>query len=181
MGKMKEIFMEQRENEDSFSPVSEIESQIIQNIKPTSLTKKSSEDHAQAIAEMVWGGHASALDMATKLQWIISVCETARKKIQNESVDEIMKHSGPATINGAKVEKTETGISYDYASSGDSEWERYDQMATSAAASKKERETFLKALTKPMTIVNDDSGEIHEIKPPQKTSSTNIKITFPGQ
>jgi hypothetical protein len=41
----------------------------------------------------------------------------------------------------------------------------------------KERETFLKAIHKPMPIVNDETGEVFTVNPPIKTSTTSLVLT----
>jgi hypothetical protein len=110
------------------------------------------------------------------------VIERARKLIQEDCVTEIGRHqNGKAEINGAKVERAETGTKYDYSTSKDPVWMRLDQAALSASEAKKARETFLKSLPEPMTIADPDTGEMIEIVKPQKTSTTNIKISFHGE
>lgn len=146
-------------------------------IRPTHLTKAAAEGSAEQIADIVKEGHANALDVSTKIAWMVGVLETARKMIQDDAVREIEKHNDKATINGAEVVKAETGTRYDYSGCGDPEWKALESLATSTAEARKAREKFLRSMTKPENIVTDD-GEAVTVNPPQRTSQTNIKISF---
>lgn len=170
----KEVFMEQRESDMEQSHVTD----LTKFVKPTHLTKAASEGSAEMIAALVRDGDANPLDVSTKLQWMISVLENARKLIQDDCVREIEKHNGKASINGAEVIKKETGTKYDYSGCGDLEWDRHDSAMKGEAELKKEREAFLKTLTKPLTIADEVTGEIITLNPPIKSSTTNIQVTF---
>lgn len=179
MGASKNTFTEIREEtmaEQSFIP--SVSSRIADHVVPIELSKASAEGNAEQIAELVKSGEANALDVSTKLAWIISTCEQARKLIQSDAVDEIEKHNGKTTVNGAEVIKKETGAKYDYSVCADSEWERCSVEEKSAAEKRKEREKFLKTLTKPLTIANEETGEMETLNPPIKSSQTNIQISF---
>lgn len=165
--------------ESDGSTLSSVSSEITDYIKPVQLTKESAGTSAQLIADMVRDGRANPLDVSTRLQWMAGVIEVARKLIQDDCVKEVMKHNGgKAVVNGAKVEKAETGTKYLYQTSGDPEWDELNEKATKAEEAKKERENFLKSLTKPVTIAVESTGEMVTIVPPQKSSTSNIKITF---
>jgi hypothetical protein len=179
MGKSSELHLDIRESE-SHEPVSSysLANQLTDLVKPLQLTKAASEGMAEMIATIVKEGNANPLDVSTRLQWMATVIEQARKLIQEDCISEIEKHSGKAVINGAEVVKKETGVKYDFENCGDTEWEIYDSKEASAKASKKEREKFLKALTKPITIANEETGEMQTVNPPIKSSTTNIQVTL---
>ena len=170
--------MDEREAELAQFQTPEVVGQITSLVRPVQLSKDAMEGSAEQIADLVKSGHANPLDVSTKIAWMINVLEKARKLIQEDSVDEIEKHNGKANINGAKVEKAETGTTYDYAGCGDHVWDANDALAKSAAEARKAREKFLRALTGPLTEVNTDTGAVDTINPPVKSSTTNIKISF---
>ncbi len=179
----KEIIEDQREAESERENFLHAEFKLNSDsladlVRPTSLTKAASEGVSRLIADVVHEGNASALDVATKLQWMIGALEQARKLITDECVKEIERNQGKATVNGAEVIKKETGTKYLYSSCGDTTWEHWDAQATKASEAKKERENFLKAITKPITIADEFTGEMVEVFPPQKQSTTNIQVTF---
>ena len=174
----KDLFMEQRESEFSPQKESPVNDAIARRVIPTHLTKAASEGNAEMIADLVKSGNYNALDVATKMKWMIATLEQAGKLIQEDCVDEIEKHSGKATINGAEVIKKETGTKYDYEACGDAKWSNYAHIISSATESRKEREAFLKALKTPLTVADEETGEIVTLNPPIKSSTTNIAITF---
>lgn len=179
MGKSKSDFMDNRESESHEDvPAYSLANELTQLVKPLQLTKAASEGMAEIIAGIVKDGNASALDVSTRLQWMASVIEQARKLIQEDAVREIELHSGKATINGAEVIKKETGVKYDYSKCGHVEWEMYDAKESNAKESKKEIEKMLKTISKPITIAVEETGEMVTVNPPIKSSSTNIQITF---
>lgn len=174
----KDLFMEQRELDSLAPKQSPVNDEIARRVIPVHLTKASSEGNAEMIAGLVKSGNYDALDVATKLKWMIATLEQASKLIQEDAVDAIEKHSGKATINGAEVIKKETGTKYDYSACGDSDWNTYATAARIADEKKKDREKFLKNLTKPITVADEETGEMITLNPPIKSSTTNIQVTF---
>jgi hypothetical protein len=81
---------------------------------------------------------------------------------------------------GAKCEWVPTFTQYDYSRCADPEWEEYDAAERSATNSRKDRETFLRALKEPITLVDtrQGNGEIVTVKPPVKTQKEGLKITI---
>lgn len=175
----KNLFHEERESE-IFKPTNEspINNEIARRVIPIHLTKGSMEGNAETIADLVKSGNYNALDVATKLQWMIATLEQARKMIQQDCVSEIEKHNGKATINGAEVIKKETGVKYLFDGCDDAKWKHYDNAEEVASEFKKEREKFLKTLTAPLTVVDEQTGEVSTINPPLRSSTTNIQVSF---
>lgn len=175
----KETFQENREAEMA-APTAGVNS-IMNELTPVTLTKSSAQDHAIRIANFVADGDMNALDVATKLSYISDVIERARELLRSDCVREAEKYGKgeTPTINGAKIELAETGVKYDYSRCGDTAWENFNQQIVSAKESMKSREAFLKSLKSPMSIADElTGGEMITVHPPQKSSTTNIKITF---
>lgn len=79
-------------------------------------------------------------------------------------------------VFGAKIQKGDVGVEYDYKSSGDRDWERFATDEATAAARRKERETFLRSLKEPMSVLDEDSGETWQIRPPLRRSKSGVKV-----
>lgn len=172
----KETFESVREAE--ISNTSPVNDPITRRIIPTHLTKAASEGSAEMIADLVREGNYNALDVATKIKWMIATLTQAQKLIQPDCIDAIEKENGKATVNGAEVIKKETGVSYDYANCKDPSWDAMNKVMTSAKEKMAEREKFLKNITAPMSVNDQETGEVYELNPPIKTSSSSIQVTF---
>lgn len=73
----------------------------------------------------------------------------------------------------------ETGVKYDFSGCGDSEWERLNSELEAAKERLKEREKFLKTIpAKGMEVLNNETGEVDELFPPTKTSTTIVTVTL---
>lgn len=82
------------------------------------------------------------------------------------------------SVHDCKVEEAETGVKYDYSVCGDSQWNLLNSQLVELETKKKEREAFLKTVTKSMTIVDEDTGDIHTITPPIRSGKLGLKITI---
>lgn len=154
---------------------------IISEIKPLQLSKASAEGHAEALAELVKSGEVNPLDMATRLRYIMNVCDQALKQIQPECVAEADTYDKKENIlfNNAKIQAKETGVKYNYESTGDPVWKEASTQETLYAAERKKREDFLKTITAPMSIADESTGgEMVTIHPARKTSTRSVQITF---
>jgi len=83
--------------------------------------------------------------------------------------EELAKNGGKDSVEGIALENVEAGTKYDY--SNDPVWVDLDKK-------KRDRETFLKTIKDPLSIVNEETGEVYSITPPVKTSSSTYKITL---
>ena len=81
-------------------------------------------------------------------------------------------------IHDVKVEQSATKTDYDYEVCNDTEWNDLNTKITADSILKKDRETFLKALSKPMEVVDTDTGETHTIYPPNKLQKEGLKLTI---
>lgn len=79
--------------------------------------------------------------------------------------------------NAQLIEKM-TGVKYDYSECGDSEYTALSEQIEALTEKRKERETFLKSLTKATTIIDDESGEVLTLSPPVKSGSMSIALTL---
>lgn len=105
--------------------------------------------------------------------------ESAEDKIKEQVIDELHKRGKEGfDMYGAKVNLKELGVKYDFNNCLDAEWQSLDAEIKRLTELKKERESFLKSLTKTMTIVDEVTGEISQVHPPIRQSTTSYTITF---
>lgn len=142
----------------------------------------SGKSHVNALVEAltfnVSEGITNPLEFRVKAKMLIESLEQSIKLTNDDAMTEQMKHGKRAEMFGAVVDAVETGVKYDYSSTGDSEWVMFDNLVAKYTDKRKQRESFLKTLTKPTHVVDDVTGEIMTINPPIKTSSTTLKITL---
>jgi hypothetical protein len=132
---------------------------------------------SKQLIESVKSGNSNPLELVVQLHALTKVYELVREEIEENILKEADKYPEKVIERyGARMEKAEVGVKYDYTTSRDPVWEQLDSEANSILERKKARETFLKALTEPFTSLNKDTGELDEIRPPVKTSKSGIKI-----
>lgn len=132
---------------------------------------------SKSLIESVREGRTNPLELIVQLHALTKVYEEVREEIEDNILTEANKYPDKIIERfGARIEKAEVGVKYNYASSRDSEWEELDAEIKGLELRKRYRENFLKALTEPITTVNKDTGEVEEIRPPFKTSKTGVRI-----
>lgn len=132
---------------------------------------------SKQLIEGVQEGNINPLELLVMLRALEGVSETVRDAIKDNIQTAADKYSEKSfDVFGARVEKSEVGVKYNYEVCQDQVWERHSVDERTAAELRKQREVFLRSLTEPMTIVDKDSGEISEIRPPLKRSQSGVKI-----
>jgi hypothetical protein len=133
------------------------------------------------VREEILSGEYNVLTALIQLRAAQQAIELLNKDeaILESAINEYSKY-GEKTVdlNGVKIIQKEVGTKYDYEACGDTEWERYKSAEVFAADSRKNRETFLKSLREPLTVVNEETGETETILPVSKTSKTTLAITL---
>ena len=113
------------------------------------------------------------------LRAIKKAIEDAEEKLYDDVVDAISKYGKDgASINGAKINIKEVGVKYDFENCKDDIWNDLSEQIKVLSEQRKEREAFLKTLTKAFTYVDDSTGEIITIYPAIRKSTTGFTIQF---
>lgn len=132
--------------------------------------------------EMVQGiidGNAETDKALLTIRAIRVAMESAEDKIKDQVIDELHRRGKEGfDVYGAKVNLKELGVKYDFENCKDPEWLIFNIQIKKLTELRKEREVFLKSLTKSMTIVDEDTGEVLTINPPIRQSTTSYTITF---
>jgi len=135
----------------------------------------------QKVKDEVLSGDYNVLDVLIQLRAAQDAIDILNKdsEIVEAASKEYAKH-GQKTLdyNGAKITEKEAGTKYDYDGCKDPVHGKLKSDALFAAERCKERETFLKALKEPVTIIDEQTGEVVKLNPPSKTSKTILSITL---
>lgn len=90
---------------------------------------------------------------------------------QNLDADNIYKEAFGFTFT-----KKEAGAKYDFSNCNHPKWIELSQKESELKEQKKVIETTLKTIKAPMTIVDDETGDIISVNPPIKSSKTIIEV-----
>lgn len=132
---------------------------------------------SKSLIESVKSGQLNPLELVVQLHALTKVYELVREEIEDNILKEAEKYPEKVIERyGARIEKAEVGVKYDYSTSRDPVWEGLASEVMMYTERRKEREEFLRALREPLTILNKDTGEIDEVRPPLKHSKTGVKI-----
>lgn len=138
-------------------------------------TKTDIKKVADMLISDVESGNENPLSLALKIKVWEELMKEAKERLAKYSLDEIALHKdGKTTLHGAKIERVEAGVKYDY--SNDIVWKELNEELETLKSSLKYREDLLKSIPQFMSIVDDQTGEM--IPAPLKTSTTTIKITL---
>ncbi len=129
------------------------------------------------IINQVKSGEENPLKLLVLLRALESTAETIRKGIETNIMSEVDKYSEKSfEAYGARIERAEVGTSYDYEICQDKDWEQFSVTEKTAAANRKDRETFLRSLREPMDVLDRETGELVTIHPPFKRSKSGVKV-----
>lgn len=140
--------------------------------------KSNIEPMVNEIETLVNNGNMNAAEILVRMKFLEEVFEAARQKLHDtvRAEVELFGKSDTLKIQGAKIEPVETSVKYDY--SNDATWSEINSRCEVVNDERKEREKFLKTLTKKVITVNEETGETSEVLPPIRTSKSSFKITL---
>jgi len=145
----------------------------------TEITKETIKEQSIALLKDLDEGHFSPLHIAAQLKFIEDVITNIKEEVRQRVVAEKDKYGKDAmTYHGATFDIKEAGVKYDYSHCNDTIWDDLKQQLDTLNQQMKEREAFLKSLKERLTYVDESTGEIITIYPPQKKSTTTYAITW---
>lgn len=142
-------------------------------------TKDERKSFVKVLKEEIEQGTANPLDIHYKLKCIaeISKALTDDQDYKRWLLAEAAKHGSKAfSFRNAQIETVEVGTTYDY--TGDPVWVVMAAKMEKMDKEIKHREALLKTLQKPMVETNVETGEVFEVFPPIKKSTTSVKVTL---
>lgn len=136
-------------------------------------TKETQKSTAAALVAKITDGDTDPISMFTTIK-AMNDCLSQFLKDQavvEATIGAVEKYGRTgATFNGANLCIAEVGVRFDFSACQDTIWDELAKI--------KEREKFLRGITTPQTIVNEETGEVKKIYGPARTSSTTVKVTF---
>lgn len=133
------------------------------------------------LVEQVCDGNVSVVKSVTILTALLESLDGALKRLKQDAVDELHKYpkGQQVTVNGADIQLKEAGVRYDYSNCGDTilldminERDELDNRI-------KDRQKFLRSIKDVEMVVDTRTGELCELRPPTKTSTTTFTIKYP--
>lgn len=145
----------------------------------TEVTKETIKEQSFALLKDLDEGHISPLQLASQLKFVEDIITNVKEELRQRVCAEQSKYGKERmTYKGADFDIKEAGIKYDYSHCNDTIWDGLKQQLDDYNVKMKEREAFLKTLKERFTYIDDSTGEIITLYPPQKKSTTTYSITW---
>lgn len=142
-------------------------------------TKQEVERFSNQLIQAVRNGEVNPLQLKSMFKVMELVSDIVSDATKVNQLNEADKYSEKKfNAYGFEIEKAEVGTKYDYAVCGDPIYNQRAQVLEEAKKLLDERATFLKALKEPLTLVDDESGEVATIYPPLKKSQSGLKFSL---
>ena len=148
--------------------------ELIINRVPSSKTEQ--KEMANAFVSKVTDGNINPIDAVIQMK---SISETINAFLKSGEIKDAViiecekygKGERPC-YNGAILQLKETGVKYDFSVCNDPVYSRLIKQRDDIDQQCKEREEYLKAISKPKAEIDEDSGEVFILNPPSKQSIT---------
>lgn len=142
-------------------------------------TQTSIDLFSDSVIQAVQAGEVNPLTVLIQLR----AMEKASGRILKEIHENVMREADKYPTNefeyaGNKLTKSEHGTRYDFSKCDDPTWARCYKIAQEATEQLKERETFLKAVKAPFSLLDEGTGEVVEIHPPTKKSTSGLNVSI---
>lgn len=145
----------------------------------TEVSKESIKEQSLALLNDIDEGHIHPLQVAAQFKFIEDVITNVKEELRQRVIAEQDKYGKEAmTYHGATFDIKEAGIKYDYSQCNDEIWDDLRKQLDALNEQIKEREAFLKTLKERFTYIDESTGEIVTIYPPQRKSTTTYAITW---
>jgi hypothetical protein len=143
-------------------------------------SKVAIDNLAKTIIKPVMDGNADVIKSIATIRAVQEALDKVSETLKPLVVNELQKYSAKEKIISYGTEFTlkETGVKYDYSKCGDAVLLDLMKQVEELNTKIKERQAFLKSIKDVEFIVDTRTGELCEIHPPQKTSTTSYVITF---
>ena len=141
-------------------------------------TKTYIEEGAKNVVNLVLDGEICPIKVATALKAMEVAIKLIKDGISEAIEDETAKEPQKTFERNGHSYNVRNSSRYDYSDCGDPVLIRITGEADVLTEQRKDRETLLKALKEPLSVVDDDTGEIVEVFPPTKLSKTVVAITL---
>lgn len=143
------------------------------------VSKETIKETSLALINDIDEGHMHPLQVAAQFKFIEDVMTNVKEELRQRVIAEQDKYGKEAmTYHGASFDIKEAGVKYDYSQCQDVIWDDLKKQLDALNDQIKEREAFLKTLKERFTYIDESTGEIVTIYPPQRKSTTTYAITW---
>jgi len=141
-------------------------------------TKENISDVSMNIIDKVRNGEMEPLELIAQLAAIEKVCEFVRTGIESNVLTELDKSQGKAEILGAKIEKKEVGIRWDYSAS--EAWKAIKTREEKIVEDRKAIEKIAQNIPdgQQLSYTDTSTGETLSVIRGNKSSKTSFAITL---
>lgn len=148
-------------------------------------TKSGQRDLAEQLVGTIENGDVNPLEAVVLMKSLSEVINTFLK--DDRVKDAVLAECGrygkgehPA-FRGATVQVKESGVKYDFMACGDPLWTACVAHEQEAAEARKEREKYLRGITKPKSELDEETGEVFTLNPPARQSTTTYAVLFKNE
>jgi len=143
------------------------------------VNKETIKETSLALLNDIDEGHMHPLQVAAQFKFVEDVISNVKEELRQRVIAEKDKYGKDAmTYHGATFEIKEAGIKYDYSHCNDEIWDDLKQQLDALNEKMKEREAFLKALKEQLIYIDESTGEIITLYPPQRKSTTTYSVLW---
>lgn len=133
---------------------------------------------AQRTAEIIMDeGNENPVKLMLEMKKMEVFIKAFKDRLKDYAINYVDDHQ-TSLIDGAKIQLRSIG-KYDYAACNDIVWNSLRGKQILLEAEIDSRERLLKALKKPTTFTDEETGECYEVNPPIKLSNQSLTITLP--
>lgn len=134
---------------------------------------------ASEVVRQLEDDEINALDVKIALKQMEVAIEQVKKVADKRAADEAAKYNDKKfQYKGATIELAELGTKYNYDNCGYPILKRIEASKAEVSEAEKSAQTWLKTLKGKTEFIDPETGEVCEVYPPIKTSTTGIKITL---
>lgn len=134
---------------------------------------------AMDMVNRVQNGEVSGIDALIYVKKAAELFGEAEKNIRPIAESQYHLAKGEKqNLHNVEIVEAETGVKYDYAACQDLEWIELNTKSEAIKEALKERESFLKNVTKSMELVNTETGETYTVYPPIRSGKLGLKLTI---
>ena len=149
--------------------------EIIKSMGSLTLTKETPSTIASQLYANMTDNNTDPFKIFVRADCLLKTMEALKKLAKESTVEQI--DQGEEDYLGVKLETAEFGTKYDYSKTP--LWNELKAEEDAIATKRKNLESILKLTKEHTGQVDPDSGELTELFPPIKTSTTAPKLTYP--
>jgi len=152
---------------------------LVLNSNLLSFTKEGLRHISMDMVNQVQDGNVSAIDALVYVKKALEIFGEAEKNLRPLAESQYHLSKGEKQIvHSVEITEAETGVRYDYAACEDLIWNQLNMKAQVLENQKKEREAFLKTVSRTMITGDSETGESWEIHPPIRSGKMGLKLSI---